>query len=426
MINENDQDTTPSTPKSTSSAKRPRKKSSPKGAKNRAGKKSAVKKVSTESKRGRTPRIYPALSFEESLVLAEAIHLHASGEKVSRLTLLKAMNISPTSSSTQILITSSGKYGITKGSFAAEHIELTPKGRLSSEKSAAARVKTQARFDLAIKEIVPFDAIYQRYKGKKLPSHAVMQDVLSDAKLAITDATECIDTFVVNSKFVGLLQTIAGSETLVPIETLLEQLPAPTAASSVGGRIDGGDPTGIMDSADAASASAASWDKICFYITPIGDEGSEHRKHSDLFLSSLIEPSLASFGFEVIRADKIAQAGMITSQVLEHILRARLVIADLSYHNPNVFYEMALRHATKLPIIQICRRADRLPFDVNQVRTVTVDTSDIYTLIPRLETYRSEIASQVRAALDGQVGSNPISVFFPGVQVSLPREADKM
>jgi hypothetical protein len=111
---------------------------------------------------------------------------------------------------------------------------------------------------------------------------------------------------------------------------------------------------------------------------------------------------------------------MITSQVLEHILRSRMVIADLSYHNPNVFYEMALRHATKLPIIQVCRRADRLPFDVNQVRTITIDTSDIYTLIPRLETYRSEIASQVRAALDGQTGSNPISVFFPGVKVTLP------
>jgi hypothetical protein len=112
---------------------------------------------------------------------------------------------------------------------------------------------------------------------------------------------------------------------------------------------------------------------------------------------------------------------MITSQVLEHILRARLVIADLSYHNPNVFYEMALRHAVKLPVVQICRRCDRLPFDVNQVRTVSIDTTDIYTLVPRLETYRSEIASQVRAALEGQSTGNPISVFFPGLTVTIPK-----
>jgi hypothetical protein len=152
-----------------------------------------------------------------------------------------------------------------------------------------------------------------------------------------------------------------------------------------------------------------------------GSDDSEERKHSDMFLSSLIEPALSGFGLEVVRADKISQPGLITSQVIEHVLRSKLVIVDLSFHNPNVFYEMALRHATKLPVVQICRRKDRLPFDVNQVRTISLDTTDIYTLIPKLETYRSEIASQVRAALDGQGSSNPISVFFPGFVVTVPK-----
>jgi len=386
------------------------------------GKRSGEKKpISRKTKKGRIARIYPALTFGKCLTLADAIHVHASGERVSRLTLLKAMNISPTSSATQILITSSGKYGLTKGSFVAEHLELTPKGRIASDKSATPRARTQARFDLAIRGIAPFSVIYDRYRGKKLPSHDVMRDVLTEAKLIVTDAKECIDTFVVNAKFIGLLQTIAGSETLVPIETLLEQLPAatPGAADAIStARFPVSE--GAIDGSVVPGSGTGSWEKTCFYITAIGDEGSEHRQHSDLFLSSLIEPALATFGLDVIRADKTAQPGMITSQVLEHILSSRLVIADLSYHNPNVFYEMALRHATKLPIIQVCRKADRLPFDVNQVRTITIDTSDTYTLIPRLETYRSEIASQVRAALDGQVGSNPISIFFPGVQVTLP------
>src|SRR5229473_19068 len=93
------------------------------------------------SKRTRTPRIYPALSFEASLALAEAIHTFASGERVARLTLLKQMNVSPTSSSTQILITSSNKYGITTGSFAADYVELTPLGRVASDKASAPRPK---------------------------------------------------------------------------------------------------------------------------------------------------------------------------------------------------------------------------------------------------------------------------------------------
>jgi hypothetical protein len=383
-------------------------------------KKKAVKpKAKSKSKTvTRTARIYPARSFEESLPLGEAIHTHASGDKVARLTLLKAMNLSPTSSGTQNLITSSGKYGLTKGSYAADYLELTDDGRIATDKTAQERARTQARFNLAIKGIAPFDVLYQRYRSKKLPSHDVMKDVLHEAKLEVTDAKECIDTFIVNAKFVGLLQTIAGSETLVPIETLMEQLPRDDESATTTTRST----TVLLDSNGGLPVrSQANWQKTCFYITPIGDEASDQRKHSDMFLSSIVEPALAGFGLDVVRADQIAQPGMITSQVLEHILRSRLVIADLSFHNPNVFYEMALRHATKLPIVQICQKRDRLPFDVNQVRTITIDTTDIYSLIPRLETYRSEIATQVRAALDGQGASNPISVFFPGFTVTMPK-----
>ena len=113
----------------------------------------------------------------------------------------------------------------------------------------------------------------------------------------------------------------------------------------------------------------------------------------------MIEPALKEFGLTVVRADKIGASGMITSQVLEHVLRAKLAIVDLSFHNPNAFYEMALRHACGLPIVQITRKCDKAPFDVNQVRTVVVDTSDIYTLVPKLETYRSEIATTTRRVM---------------------------
>jgi hypothetical protein len=378
-------------------------------------------KSSVKAKRTRTPRIYPALSFEESLALADAIQTFASGEKVSRLTLLKEMNISPTSSASQILITSSGKYGVTKGSYAAEYLELTPEGKVVSDKTSAPRAKMQARFSLAIKNVTAFDVLYNRYRGKKLPTHDVLKDALREAELAISDEQECIDLFVVNTKFLGLLQTIAGSETLMPIEAVVEQLPEFTQGSDRAAHHGPGQSESARQLRDATLPSASQWDKVCFYITPIGDDDSEERKHSDMFLSSLIETALTGFGLDVIRADKIGTPGMITSQVLEHILRARLVIADLSFHNPNVFYELALRHATRLPVVQICRRKDRLPFDVNQVRSISIDTTDIYSLIPKLETYRSEIATQVRAALEGQGGSNPISVFFPGFSVTIPK-----
>ena len=371
--------------------------------------------------RTRIARPYPAGSFEEALPLAEAIQKHASGEKVRRLTLLKLLEKSPTSSSTHMLITNSAKYGLTKGSYAADWLELTEKGSIASNLAAAPRERLRARFDLAIDGIAPFQRLYEEYKGKKLPTHDVLKDVLLEAKFDIDKPTECVDLFVVNAKFLGLLQTIAGSETLIPIEQALDELP---------GHQNLGIPSGSTVLADTlaqvdgkVASSKVDWSKTCFVITPIGDEDSETRKHADLFLSALIEPALREFGLNVIRADKIGGAGMITSQILEHVMRSRFAIVDLSYHNPNAFYEMAIRHACRMPVIQIIRRQDKLPFDVNQVRTVVIDTTDIYTLVPKLETYRSEIATQVRAVLeDGNITSNPISVFFPGFSLTIPEK----
>ena len=376
------------------------------------------RKAKKSSVRTRTTRLYPALAFEEALKLAEAIHIHASGERVSRLTLLKALDKSPTSSATQILITSSRKYGLTTGNFNAEHLDLTETGKIASDPDEKKRGKKNVQFKLAIERIQPFNALYSKYKGKKLPAHDVLKDALSEADIKISDTKECIDLFVVNVKFLGLLQTIAGSETLVSIETLLEQIGPEEQENERSVLKPGQEPKEIQ-----SPSQKPNWEKTCFYITPIGEEGSDQRKHSDLFLSSLIEPALKEFSLVVIRADKIGQAGMITSQILEHIINSKLVIVDLSYHNPNVFYEMAIRHACKLPIIQICRKSDKVPFDVNQVRTIPIDDTDIYSFVPRIETYRSEIATHVRAALEGQTTSNPISVYLPGLTVNIPCNA---
>jgi len=137
------------------------------------------------------------------------------------------------------------------------------------------------------------------------------------------------------------------------------------------------------------------------------------------FWGNIVEPALSTFNLTVIRADGIDKPGIITRQVIEHLIRARLVIADLSFHNPNVFYELALRHAMRLPIVQIIRAGERIPFDVHQMRTVVVDNRDIYSLVPKIETYRAEIANQVRRALEAEAEiDTPISIYFPNFKVS--------
>jgi hypothetical protein len=390
-------------------AKRPAK-DAKKKAKSKAAKK--AKKASDDESRTRTARPYPASSFTDALPVGEAIMKFASGERVRRLTLLEKMNKSPNSGPTRQMITNSGKYGITTGSYATEYLELTEKGKIAVDTQKSALERRRASFDLAIDGIAPFKLLYDHYKDKRLPEREVMKDVLKDSNIEVPDTDECVDTFTVNVKDLGMLRTIGGAETLVAIAQVLEELPDDDAAPT-SLQVSKWIPT-VVKKVAAGQDAPGDWQKICFYITPIGSEDSVERKHADLFMSSLVQPALEELGLIVVRADQIGEPGMITTQVLEYLKRAKLAIADLSYLNPNVFYEVALRHALRLPVVQVIRKADRLPFDVNQSRTLTFDTTDIYTLIPKLQTYRAEIANQARKALeDPESVGNPVSVFYP-------------
>jgi hypothetical protein len=339
--------------------------------------KSAAKQADPKpSRRARKERKFPALTFEEALKLADAIQTHASGQRVRRLTLFEKLNQSPDSRDSKTLMTASGQYGLTKGSYTAEYLELTPEGTEASSDEVAFPKKLLTRFALAIKNQSPFDFLYNKLKGNKMPAKEVMADYLSEANVEDDEKAECIDTFILNAKFLGLLRTIGGSERIVPIEQAMEE--APAAPASVG---DVSSPNGnsvaipvAIHPSSETSESAGDFAKICFYITPIGEDNSEERQHADFMMEYIIKPAVKEFDLTVVRADQMGKPGMIGKQVIEHILKSRLVIADLSFHNPNVFYELCLRQVTRLPTVQVKRVVDKIPFDINQYRTIPIET----------------------------------------------------
>ena len=384
-------------------------------------KRKSRKAAAASQKRVRIIRNFPTVSFEESLEIADAIHKHAAGAKIRRITLFDALQKSPDSGPSRTLVTNSSKYGLTIGGYQADYLELTPKGRVATDPEVSPKERLKARFDLAVADIPPFKALYDKLAGSKLPAMPVILDNLREIHVPEDDLTKCAEAFIVNAKFLGLLKNVAGAERLLSLEHVLEEMPV------VSGFDSGSVPRVTSSVAAPASAETSDWSKICFYITPIGAEGSDQRKHSDLFLNYVVEPAIAELKLKIVRADQIGKAGMIGAQIAEHILRARLVIADLSFHNPNVFYELCLRHVIGLPLVQVIREKDQIPFDVQQFRTIPIDNGDIYSLIPKLDVYKSQIAMQARQALENpEAVDNPITMFFPGLKVTLPELAQKV
>ena len=147
--------------------------------------------------------------------------------------------------------------------------------------------------------------------------------------------------------------------------------------------------------------------KTCFVIGPIGKENSDIRKNADRLFRYIISPTVEKCGYNTpIRADHIPNPGTITSQVIEQLIDSNLVIADLTSGNPNVFYELAVRHVTKKHCIHVMKSDESIPFDISPNRTVQ------YSLdLEGVENAKNALEDQILSLIDGKDEvDNPIGI----------------
>jgi hypothetical protein len=156
-------------------------------------------------------------------------------------------------------------------------------------------------------------------------------------------------------------------------------------------------------------------DKKAFVIMPIGPKDSEIRRHSEGILRAVIRPELQKLGFETTAAHEMNDSGSITNQIMMRILNDDLVIANLTTLNPNVMYEIAVRHAVRKPIVCLCEEGTTLPFDLNDERTIFY-TNDRYGVVD----IKDEFQKKVNSALDDNAPDNPI--YRAATEINISRK----
>lgn len=136
-------------------------------------------------------------------------------------------------------------------------------------------------------------------------------------------------------------------------------------------------------------------------IGPIGDEnapyGSPERSHYEESLEVLkkvVEPACDEFHITPVRSDRMHRPGEIPEQVFVALRDYDLVVADLSDANPNVMYELALRHAVGKCAV-LLSEWKRLPFDVQWLRTIPFVRSEM-----GLIDARKKLVEALRAAIE--------------------------
>lgn len=147
--------------------------------------------------------------------------------------------------------------------------------------------------------------------------------------------------------------------------------------------------------------------KTCFVIAPIGEEGTEIRKRADQVFKHIISPVAKELGYDPEMAHHVNEPGSISTQIIDRILTSDLVVADLTDHNPNVMYELAVRHSARKPVVQIIQKGQKLPFDISQQRTISLDHKDMDSV----EEAKIKLAKQIESVQkDPSQVDSPITV----------------
>lgn len=352
----------------------------------------------------------PRKSLEQALRVARALRDVLAGGPARWPELASAMGLGAGNQVNKYFLWSAHAYGLVEkdeDAYSLSEIgrKILAPTRPNEDKEAQVR---------ALLTPVVFSRFLTDYNGNPFPSDEHIGNVLETRYGVPRErTTEAIALLKENGLYAGVLRsTDAGM--VVHLDPATTGLPIPSDPAAAAPPLPG---------SSEAETSVIDFSKMCFVITPIGDDDSEQRRHANMILKNVIEPVAEELGLTPKRADQIDRAGLITKQIFECLAKARICVADLSFNNPNAFYELGVRHMCKLPTVQMIRKGDRIPFDVSQGRTIKIDMTDVYTVMESVESAKRELRQHLRAALaaDYKGEDNPINTYLPGTTVSIPR-----
>jgi len=146
--------------------------------------------------------------------------------------------------------------------------------------------------------------------------------------------------------------------------------------------------------------------KEIFVITPIGKKGTEVYDRFDAIFKSMIKPAVNEINenFLVTRADKVAKPGSFVKDILDRLQNSYIVIANLTGMNPNVFYELGVRHTLSNRTIIITEDYSSIPSDLKEYRAIEYSAD-----ITGIENFKSQLSKSINEIIsDPNHTDNPV------------------
>ena len=313
------------------------------------------KTTKTRGKRGVSPKplpwTFPKNKLEDAIRLAQAIEEKNAGKPVKAGDLCKFVGfVNPDWRFLEVL-KSANQYQLLEGSGATATVSLSSIGAdIVAPSVPSQRQSALLKAFLAVEQ---FKQVYEFYSGKKIPDDEFFANKLvRDFSVQRERVQTFIEVFMANLGFLRAFTKDSDGQPIVASAS-------PTPSSEVS-------PDGVPRPEIGGGPKSREFLDTCFVLMPFGD-------WFDVYFSQIYAQGCKDAGLEPIRADGLFTTGSVMEQIWEQIKRSKVLLAELSGKNPNVFYELGLAHALRKPVVFVTASLDDVPFDLRHLRVVVYD-----------------------------------------------------
>lgn len=167
---------------------------------------------------------------------------------------------------------------------------------------------------------------------------------------------------------------------------------------------------------------------MCFVDMPFGkktDLVTGYVIDFDKIYQLAIKPAIEEAGLEPLRGDEEQTGGIIHTAMFARLLLSEYVVADLTFANPNVFYNLGIRHAAKpFTTVPIFANTYSLPFEVAMVRAIGYDLKNGILSEEAAKDLKTRLVERFQQAINGpSMNDSPLFQLIPKYPVfELPHE----
>jgi hypothetical protein len=342
-----------------------------KTAKTTSGKKVIVKNTKRGKPAAGSTSNYPRHPIDKALRIPKAILEQNAGKECTKNDAAKFIGLAKSHGPFDVEVSSALKYGF---------LERPSPNVLKPTDLAKQILRPQASDDelngyrQAVLNAPVISDVYKHYRGENLPDAKFFSNALTESfKIPAEKILEFTEIFIESLDTAKLTEKIGEKRRILDIATEGTSVIVDTA----------GEFRKLIKTAGITSGDS------CFvmmpFAAPLGD-----------YYLKIYEPAIRKAGLNPLRADNdIFGTGKIIDQIWSGINSSKVLIAELTSRNPNVFYELGLAHAIKKPVVLVCSNEDDVPFDLKHIRVIYYDMHDPFWGAKLIEKIAENILSAI-------------------------------